>query len=469
MQRLARSTCSLLAIACGAAALAQSAAPSEDRAASGANDLSATLVTPPQFLQGDVLAGPFDCSTPTANIRLLGVQKAWGYYWVTGGNAAAGPFFVHQFELNGNFVQSFAQVIPLTTTTSWGMRDLAADEPNNKLYGGMEGLLLQEYTFADPTPGGLVGDETLVHTADYSLTALGVNTTIRALARDPSNGHFYTQSFTTPMYEFTLPNTLVATHANAGTSAYGLAFDTLNTTLWSFSQTAIYSTPFPCAAGGNADLVDIVEVDLTNLPTGRGFAGVMEMIDCTNIAGGIDFEDDGLGNTRVIAFHQSNVDKIIEYEVDTSASGPTAYCTSGTTSAGCVPVLSGSNNPSISGAGSPCVITCSQLEEAKNGLMFFGLSDITPLPWSAGSTSFLCVKSPTNRTTSGTSSTGVNPSDPCEGVLSLDFSAWLTANPAHLGAPHSAGDMLYCQEWYRDPATSKTTGLSNGLILTFTP
>jgi hypothetical protein len=153
-----------------------------------------------------------------------------------------------------------------------------------------------------------------------------------------------------------------------------------------------------------------------------------------------------------------------------SAGSVTAYCTSGTTTQGCVPVLSGSNAPSASGAGSPCVLTCSTMEENRNGLMFFGLADLNPAtPWSAGSTSFLCVKSPTNRTTPGTSSVGSNVGDPCEGTMSINFTAWMAANPGHLGTPHAAGQSLYCQQWYRDPPAVKSTSLSNGLVLVFAP
>jgi hypothetical protein len=164
----------------------------------------------------------------------------------------------------------------------------------------------------------------------------------------------------------------------------------------------------------------------------------------------------------------------MEMSVQTAAPGAggsvTAYCTSGTTSQGCVPVLAGSNAPSASGAGSPCVLTCSAMEENRNGLMFFGLGELNPAtPWAAGSTSFLCVKSPTNRTTPGTSSVGANPGDPCEGSMSINLSAWIVANPGHLGTPHFAGQSLYCQQWYRDPPAVKSTSLSNGLHLVFAP
>jgi hypothetical protein len=38
-----------------------------------------------------------------------------------------------------------------------------------------------------------------------------------------------------------------------------------------------------------------------------------------------------------------------------------------------------------------------------------------------------------------------------------------------LGEPFSAGDMVWFQTWYRDPAASGTTNLSNGLQETLSP
>lgn len=154
-----------------------------------------------------------------------------------------------------------------------------------------------------------------------------------------------------------------------------------------------------------------------------------------------------------------------DFSIQTHGTPPTTYCTSGTTSGGCIPSLTASAQPSV--AGTPgCLLTCTQLEPNKNGLMFYGLSELNPaVPWASGSTSFLCVKSPTQRTTFY----GSGGTTGCTGQLQIDFSAWLVANPVNLGSPHTAGQNLYCQEWYRDPGTAKTTGLSNAVKLTFVP
>ncbi len=427
------------------------------------------------LLQGplDIVAGILASPAPGANWnRLLGCGYGWGYYWVSGGAGTSGAFAIHQYDTTGAYIQSFTQDMSAATGSQWGIRDLAMDEANFKLWGGMEGRVLKEYTF-NPNAGP---NGTLSFTATYIIPtggSLGSSATIRALARNPNTGTFYTKNFDSAMWEFSIaggvPTYLGEVPAN-GKASYGLAWDTLNDTLWSFDQEN-FNGGVPCSTGGPGDLVEFNEVDpATGLTTGRFFDGTFYGVACTNIAGGADIFDDGSGVLKILALHQNSVDELNVYELDPTSTPPVAYCTSGTTTQGCVPVLSASNPPSASGAGTPCVLTCSAMEENRNGLMFFGLNEINPaLPWAPASTSFLCVKSPTSRTTPGTSTVGTNPGDPCEGALTLNFSAWIAANPVHIGAPHFSGQVVYCQEWYRDPPAAKATSLSNGLALTFAP
>ena len=63
------------------------------------------------------------------------------------------------------------------TTSAWGMRDLAND--GTYLYAGDDNGFYQ----IDPTTGGV--------TTLFTPTGMGV---IRALARDPVTGHFFTKS-----------------------------------------------------------------------------------------------------------------------------------------------------------------------------------------------------------------------------------------------------------------------------------
>lgn len=144
---------------------------------------------------------------------------------------------------------------------------------------------------------------------------------------------------------------------------------------------------------------------------------------------------------------------------------PATYCTSSTTSSGCAPVMGASGTPSIA-APSGFTVSCSSVEGQRTGLLFYGASGTVALPWTTGSTSFLCVKSPTQRTLAQSSG---GTSGACNGSLSVDLLAFFTANPGALGQPIFAGEQLHAQAWFRDPPAPKTTNLSNGLAITLAP
>jgi hypothetical protein len=145
----------------------------------------------------------------------------------------------------------------------------------------------------------------------------------------------------------------------------------------------------------------------------------------------------------------------------------TPYCTSSTTTNNCVPAINGTGNPSASAA-TGFTLSVSSAEALKQGLIFYGVDNtgFTPLPWSSTSTSFLCVKQPTQRTpvqnTGGTF-------QQCNGALSIDWNAYRNANPGALGAPFSIGDHVYAQAWFRDPPAPKTTNLSNAVEFILAP
>ena len=119
------------------------------------------------------------------------------------------------------------------------------------------------------------------------------------------------------------------------------------------------------------------------------------------------------------------------------------------------------------GLASACLITVTGVEGQQNGLIFYGLDNagFTPLPWGVGS-SFMCVKSPIQRTPSQSAGGTLAA---CDGRLTLDWNAFQIAFPSALGQPWSAGAKVYAQGWYRDPPASKTTNLSNALELTCVP
>jgi hypothetical protein len=142
-------------------------------------------------------------------------------------------------------------------------------------------------------------------------------------------------------------------------------------------------------------------------------------------------------------------------------SGPISYCTAGTTSHGCLPSISGIGSP-VAGANSGFTIAVANVEGQKQGLIFYGISGRAAVAWGTGS-SFLCVKTPTQRTTVQNSG---GTALACNGSLSLDFLAFIAAHPSALGAPFAPGDVVNAQGWFRDPPAPKTTNLSNGLEFT---
>ncbi len=143
---------------------------------------------------------------------------------------------------------------------------------------------------------------------------------------------------------------------------------------------------------------------------------------------------------------------------------PVTYCTSGTSSSGCIPTLSASGSPSVS-ASSGFTFTAAQIESQKIGRFYYGVNGRHLSPWGT-SDSFLCVKAPTQRMGALNSGGGVVP---CDGTFVQDWLAYLAANPGALGTPFAPGQVVNIQAWYRDPASPKTTNLSGGLEFAVIP
>jgi hypothetical protein len=147
-----------------------------------------------------------------------------------------------------------------------------------------------------------------------------------------------------------------------------------------------------------------------------------------------------------------------------SSSG-TPYCTAGTTTNGCVSAISGFGNASASAA-SGFTIAVSNVEGQKSGLIFYGVTGPNSAPWAPASTSFLCVKPPTQRTSSQNSGGTIGV---CDGTLSIDWNAYLASHAGALGQPFAGGETVWAQGWFRDPPAPKTTNLSDGLTFTVAP
>jgi hypothetical protein len=146
-------------------------------------------------------------------------------------------------------------------------------------------------------------------------------------------------------------------------------------------------------------------------------------------------------------------------------SSGTTYCTAGTTSHGCVPAISGAGTASAS-AGSGFTISVANVEGQKSGLLFYGINGAVALPWATSSTSFLCVKVPTQRL--GTQNSG-GTTGACNGVLAQDWNAYIATHTGLLGQPFTGGETVWAQAWFRDPPAPKTTNLSDGLVFLVAP
>ena len=137
---------------------------------------------------------------------------------------------------------------------------------------------------------------------------------------------------------------------------------------------------------------------------------------------------------------------------------PVSFCTAGVTTNGCQAQISANGTPSAS-ATSGFVLQTLQVEGAKAGLIFYGLSGRQAVPWGSG-TSFLCLRAPTQRMNfqqvGGTAGL-------CNGVLSTDWNAWRATHPTTLGASLAVGQAVQAQGWFRDPPAPKVTSLSNAL------
>ena len=149
-----------------------------------------------------------------------------------------------------------------------------------------------------------------------------------------------------------------------------------------------------------------------------------------------------------------------------SAVSVLSYCTAGTTTNGCNATMGYTGIPSIALGAGGFFVNCATIEGQKTGLIFYSISGQNATSWGTG-TSFLCVKSPQQRTQSNNSNGTTNM---CDGSLSLDFFQYVTVtNPSALGTPFSAGSQAWFQTWFRDPPAPKTTSLSDGLEVTFMP
>ncbi|MCC7013133.1 MAG: hypothetical protein IT454_11265 [Planctomycetes bacterium] len=149
-----------------------------------------------------------------------------------------------------------------------------------------------------------------------------------------------------------------------------------------------------------------------------------------------------------------------------SCPSPVSYCTVANSSNGCAISIQATGSASVS-ASSGFTLTASGVDALRTGLFFYAVSDpnFTPVAWGASGPSFLCVKTPTQRMNVQNSGGASG----CSGSFSMDWNAFMAANPGALGSPRTAGARFDAQLWMRDPPSTKTTILSNGLTFEVCP
>jgi hypothetical protein len=237
---------------------------------------------------GTVVAGPFDVETAANDNRCLGVEEAWGHYWVTGrGHTSIGDvYMIHKYTHAGVYVASYPQNVSAANLGGWGGRDMEADDAANTLWVGNDNGYV-EVMDHDPVTGGLVYNSTVI-------TQVGA--TVRALCRNSASGNFFCKDFGGDLFEFDMATGfLVNIFTLTTVSAYGLAYDAAKNTLWATDSGTM-----------------LVEIDpATGLETGVGFGTVLG-----GAPGGADFYQDprNPNSASLVVLHQIAPDRIVVYD-----------------------------------------------------------------------------------------------------------------------------------------------------------
>ncbi len=141
-----------------------------------------------------------------------------------------------------------------------------------------------------------------------------------------------------------------------------------------------------------------------------------------------------------------------------------AYCSTATSQDGCQPNLSAVGFPSAS-ATSGFTLRMTGADGRRPCSMVHGLGQ-SSVAWAIGSSSVRCVAFPWTRVTTALSS---GTAGQCDGEFSIDWLAFMAANPGAQGNPLTAGATFYIQGWFRDPGAPKNSNLANAVQFTLCP
>jgi hypothetical protein len=299
-----------------------------------------------------------------------------------------------------------------------------------------------------------------LNTGVATFVSNAVNDTITNIAFDPTTGAMYGLGRNSSnLYKIDPTSGASVLIGNTGaavrtglccTSAGQLHAMELNGTLYAVDKSTAAST-FIGGGTGGISLLQGATITASGLLYVTDYGGWLYRIDLAN--GTASFAGNsghGIGLLGLI-------------EESSSCAPPVAYCTAKLNSLGCLPAIGSTGSPSAT-TGGGFVVSCNNVRNFKNGLLFYGVTGRAALPFQGGT---LCVASPIHRTGAQNSGGTPLPANDCSGTWSLDMNAFaLSAGPPAPYPPLKlAGTLVDCQWWGRDPgfAAPNNTQLSNGL------
>jgi len=181
------------------------------------------------------------------------------------------------------------------------------------------------------------------------------------------------------------------------------------------------------------------------------------------------------GRTAVFSSPAPNLvpgDNNVRFDVFATAAGippPAEYCVSTPNSLGCVPRMGFDGCPSASLL-SGFTLKCADVRNAQRGWIVYGLTGAASVPFQNGT---LCVQSPLSSTVIVDSGGHPPPWNLCDGLMSLDFTAFAAGSLG--GTPDPAlripGTLVHAQWMGSDPipGAAHNVMLSGGLMFTLAP
>jgi len=147
----------------------------------------------------------------------------------------------------------------------------------------------------------------------------------------------------------------------------------------------------------------------------------------------------------------------------------TTYCVPKINSLGCSPSI-GATGVASASAGSGFSVNGANVRNQKVGLLFYGTTGRSALPYQGGT---LCVATPIRRTPAVNSGGTALPANDCSGVYAIDMNLFAVGGLGGTPLPALSvpGTLVNCQFWGRDPGfvAPNNTTLTDGLEYSICP